>query len=120
MGLDTYAYHGDRNEMLPASLFEHIPPVLMGGMFSGNGNGSSFRGKTYAPFMKTVLGVDLYREKIEQGEVREIADRFHNWIAKNNETIQGGYADLSEGEIRALAEWFSVVAENNGKVLGWW
>lgn len=128
MGLDTYAYHGDLDEMLPDSAFAHLPKgVASVGIFSGNGQ-SSFRGKTYAGFMMASVGVDLYREEIPAAEVRGIAHALQDWVAeRSNEGIAdaaaagelGGYPITPE-EVRWLAEWFAVVAQHNGRVIGWY
>jgi hypothetical protein len=127
MGLDTYAYHGDRDEMMDDALFAHLPVgVASIGMFSAGSN--SFRGKTYAGFMSASVGVDLYREEIPAAEVRGIAHALQDWVAeRSNEGIAdaaaagelGGYA-ITPAEVRWLAEWFAVVAQHNGRVIGWY
>lgn len=128
MGLDTYAYHGDRDEMLPDSAFAHLPiGVAVGGVFSGAG-GSSFRGKVYAGFMMASVGVNLYREEIPAAEVRGIAHALQDWVAeRSNAGIVDAYAagelggyPITPEEVRWLAEWFAVVAEHNGRVIGWY
>lgn len=115
MGLDTYAY--SNNKAMPAHLFAHIPPVLVGGIFSGNGQTSSFRGKVYAPFLYNAIGLDLYQEEIPHDVVVRAADQLDKWLSKNPEQE---FSDISREEIVALSKWFRVVAENGGTVGGWW
>jgi len=115
MGLDTYAYSSGKS--MPAHLFAHIPPVLVGGMFSGNGQTSSFRGKVYAPFLHNAIGLDLYQEEIPHETVVRAADLLDKWLEENKGLE---FSDISREEIEALAQWFRVVADNGGTVGGWW
>lgn len=115
MGLDTYAYSS--NKAMPAHLFAHIPPVLVGGMFSGNGQTSSFRGKVYAPFLRSAIGLDLYQEDIPNDVVARAADQLDKWLSENPERE---FSNISREEVVALAQWFRVVADNGGTVGGWW
>jgi hypothetical protein len=120
MGLDTYAYHRNsdgKTEMMPDHLFAGIPPVLCGGIFSGNGCGASFRGKVYSAFISNAAGLDLYQEEIPNDTVRRAADALEVWILENPHL---DFSDISRAEIRALADWFRVVANNGGFVTGWW
>lgn len=123
MGLDTYAYHKNAEGEfvgMPDSLFAHIPPVLCGGIFSGNsgdGCGSSFRGKVYAGFLHNTIGLDLYQEEIPTATVQAAADALDKWILENGELE---FSDISSAEIQALAQWFRVVATGEGVVVGWW
>lgn len=115
MGLDTYAYSSGKS--MPAHLFAHIPPVLVGGMFSGNGQTSSFRGKVYAPFLRSAIGLDLYQEDIPNDVVVRAADQLDKWLSENPEQE---FSNISREEVVALAQWFRVVADNGGTVGGWW
>lgn len=115
MGLDTYAYSSGK--IMPAHLFAHIPPVLMGGMFSGNGQIASFRGKIYAPFLHNAIGLDLYQEEIPHDVVVRAADQLDKWL-EENEGLE--FSDIPKEEIVALAQWFRVVADNGGTLGGWW
>ncbi len=115
MGLDTHAYSSGK--IMPAHLFAHIPPVLMGGMFSGNGQTASFRGKVYAPFLHNWIGLDLYKDEIPNDVVVRAADQLDKWLSENPGLE---FSDISREEIEALAKWFRVVADNGGVVVGWW
>lgn len=115
MGLDTYAYCSGKP--MPAHLYKDIPPVLVGGMMSGNGDGPSFRGKVYAPFLHNSIGLDLYVEEIPNEKVKLAADLLDKWLLDNTEL---DFSDISKEEIEALAKWFRVTAENGGTVVGWW
>jgi hypothetical protein len=133
MGLDTYAYEGTRNEPLDDALFSHIPP-LHGGVFSGSagsvsssnccyGSTSSMRGKVYASFLQDHAGLNLYQEWIAAPEIETAAARLQDWLASaSKEDIK--YACRKHGltllQMRSLAEWIAVVAENKGRLHGWW
>lgn len=120
MGLDTYAISTATRQPLPSTLFAHIPAVLAGGIFSGNGADASFRGKVYSNFIETVTGVHLYQEEIPHDQVVRMAESLQNWIHNNPDLLQSQW-EITEGEIRALAEWFAVVAgEPDSVVVGWW
>lgn len=121
MGLDTYAYHTTENELLADELFAHIPP-LCGGIMSG-GEGSSIRGKVYASFLSETVGLNLYQEWIDPTVVKAAAARLQDWLATATpDQIKFAWTahGLREREIRTLAEWLSVVGENNGRLHGWW
>ena len=120
MGLDTYAINRSTRKEIPPAKFAHIPPVLCGGLFSGTGSTGSFRGKAYSNFVETVTGVHLYQQEIPTETVRQMAESLQNWIHNNPDLVRNQW-EISETEIRALAEWFAVVAaEPDGLVLGWW
>ena len=120
MGLDTYAISTATRKPLPETLFAHIPPVLAGGIFSGNGSDGSFRGKVYSNFIETVTGVHLYQEQIPHDQVVRMAESLQNWIHNNPDLLQSQW-EITETEIRALAEWFAVVAgEPDAVAAGWW
>lgn len=115
MGLDTYAARGGK--LLDDALFDVVPPVLVGGIMSGNGNGSSFRGKVYASFIYSAIGLDLYQEEIPNDAVVKAADQLEKWVSENPES---GFEGISREEIEALTKWFRVTADNGGVVIGWW
>jgi len=128
MGLDTYAVKKGQGEdkyiRLDDSLFEDIKYPLCGGMFSGQGNGSSFRGKVYDSFIKTISGVSLYQELMSSEDIEEIIRSLKivlcENINKNIEFIKSADYDISTDEVYSLLKWFSVVHKNNGNVMGWW
>jgi len=117
MGLDTYAYHTNsegKRETMPDELFSEVGS-LCGGLFSGGG--ASFRGKVYAGFLHNSIGLDLYQDEIRTETVARAADALDALLL---ETPGLEYSDISNGEIRALAKWFRVVASGGGTVVGWW
>lgn len=122
MGLDTYALDSRTRQPLPDSKFAHIPGVLCGGIFSGSdgtGCAASFRGKVYSNFVETVTGQHLYQEEIPPATVRQIADSLQSWIERNPDLVRNQW-EITESEIRALAEWFSTAAQSEAVVVGWW
>lgn len=114
MGLDTYARKDVSCECgqgtvkkLPeaaAAAFEGAGISLVGGMFSGNGNTGSFRGKVYSQLVEAATGQSLYQEWIEPETVRQMADAIHNAVI-----------DLQE-----LEKFFAVCDEYELGLRGWW
>jgi len=117
MGLDSFAWYRNpltqKPEPMPDEMFAGVEP-LCGGLFSG-GAGASFRGKVYAGFLQSAIGLDLYQ--LENHNIQGVADRLANWCESNPELE---FSDISPAEIQALAEWFRVVEQNQGFVVGWW
>ena len=123
MGLDIYAAYGkdhDKyvkgNSLLPDNLFPENN--LSGGMFSGGG--SSFRGKIYDDYVTWATGETLYNEEIDSDTVKHMADMLAkaDYFSFIRET--GNHWGISEKETKQLTEWFRVVADENGTVVGWW
>src|SRR5678816_4248612 len=77
MGLDTYAVRPEKDAdgNYPRAEPEHFTEVgqLCGGMFSGNGNDGSFRGKVYSHSIEEVTGVSLYQEFIDPAIVEAMS-----------------------------------------------
>jgi hypothetical protein len=123
MGLDTYAVlpqrdANDQYVLAPKEAFAHIPPVLVGGFFSGHGDAPSFRGKIYDRYVTTVTGKTLYQTYIPPDKVKVMADKLSAVLEDHpdSEFIYG----ISCEEAKALAEWFRVCADNGYAVVGWW
>jgi hypothetical protein len=120
MGLDTIAYNQKTERAMDDSLFKHIPPVLVGGLLSGNGDGPSFRGKVYSDFVEHVTEQTLYQELIENSIVRKMVESFDNFLNEFPEDKTYQKMDLTKEEAVALRDWLKVVADNDGSVMGWW
>jgi hypothetical protein len=108
MGLDSFAMIEDRQ--MDGKLFEHLPPVLCGGMFS-DGN-SSIRGKVYNQVIESTTGISLYQEKIPNSQVAMIA------MALEDAGHEG--SGIPKKEYNTLIEWFKIIHNNGGYVVGWW
>lgn len=125
MGLDCFAAVGntaDGYTIMPESLFENNK--LCSGICSGSN--ASFRGKVYNDYVEYVTGQTLYADIIPNKVVKIMADkltkfiehfkRYDNYAFEATEAVYG--VNMSEAEM--LADWFNVVADNDGVVLGWW
>jgi len=128
MGLDNYAVYSqghdkyDPTEGASNSIPDHFFPSnnLCGGMFSGGGN--SFRGKVYNDVVEFFTNYSLYEDILEPDQVLEIAtmlnkvteERFNKKFAPHNSW------EISYKEVQQLAEWFHIVAEENGSVISWY
>lgn len=108
MGLDSFAMIEDKQ--MDGKLFEHLPPVLCGGMFC-DGH-SSIRGKVYNEVVESITGISLYQEKIPNSQVAMIA------MALEDAGHTG--SGLSNKEYTTLIEWFRIIHNNGGYIVGWW
>lgn len=108
MGLDSFAMVG--TEKMDGKLFEHLPPVLCGGMFSDGC--SSIRGKVYNEVVESTSGISLYQEKIPNTQVAMIA------MALEDAGHSG--SGIPEKEYNTLVEWFKIIHNNGGYIVGWW
>ena len=135
MGLDCYVVKGNRDEVFKDERLENLN--LVGGLFSGHGNGS-FRGKCYEEFVAhltasspgfwhldedEVIQTDelriygiLLREYLEDTGLNNMPDyhRFE-WSAPRSLTY-----DYTVKEIKDLATLFEVAAENKCVMEAWW
>lgn len=121
MGLDTYAVvvkNSGEYKIASRKPFASIPPVLVGGLLSGNGDGPSFRGKVYNDYVQEVTGESLYQEFIPTEKVKEMANKLEEAVKERK------FAEVtnpvSAEEAHALTQWFRVCAENGYAVIGWW
>jgi hypothetical protein len=106
MGLDTFASpHGQdslTDEQKQAFMDANIH--LCGGMFSGNGNDGSFRGKVYNHIFEAATDESLYQEWIPPERVDFMRDRM------------GEYLD----EVENLYRFLCVCTEHGLGLVGWW
>lgn len=102
------------------SVFSEVPNVLCGGMFSGNGACHSFRGKVYSEVIEYITGESLYEELIPYETVCEMADKLEAKASSDLSSRFYAKYDIKPEELKALAKWFRVVANEGGVVLGWW
>ena len=139
MGLDCYIQIDDK-------AFEHedIKDVnLCGGMFSGQGNNGSFRGKVYSPLMDHVLGQEgtWYHEGDEvssscelvrqaealaqflsaysPGDKIKLPDRIIIDDETDEEHIFEG-EEYSYDEVQDLEPLLRVAGENGATLHSWW
>ncbi len=139
MGLDCYIQIDDK-------AFEHedIKDVnLCGGMFSGQGNNGSFRGKVYSPLMDHVLGQEgtWYHEGDEvssscelvrqaealaqflsaysPGDKIKLPDRIIIDDETDEEHIFEG-EEYSYDEVQDLETLLRVAGENGATLHSWW
>lgn len=108
MGLDTYARNSnDENGALTdqqKQAFASAGINLCGGMFSGQGNDGSFRGKVYAHLIEQATGVSLYQDWIEPS------------------TVEGMYEKLTDmkEDIDNLVKFLDVCVDCGLGLTGWW
>lgn len=136
MGLDCYVMKGNRDEVFKDDRLDNL--TLVGGLFSGHGNGS-FRGGCYEEFVAhlvcaspgfwhlekdEVIQTDelriygyLLREYLEDNGLNDLPDdhRFE-WSLPSS---RGTY-DYRVKEIKDLATLFEVAAEHNCVMESWW
>ena len=107
------------------------PPLcLVGGMFSGFGQGS-FRGKVYSDIIEAITGEGLYQETIPNRTIKKMAaslrdfradekffEYYHHWqIGEGNEAE--AYSEFLY-EIDDLRRMFAAYAACGASLSGWW
>ena len=136
MGLDCYIVKGNRDEVFKDERLEDLN--LVGGLFSGHGNGS-FRGKCYEEFVAhltasspgfwhldedEVIQTDelriygiLLREYLEDKGLNDLPDdHSFEWSKLSS---RGTY-EYRVKEIKDLATLFEVAAEHKCVMETWW
>ncbi len=120
MGLDLFAHGVDPQK------FQDLPPVLCGSMFADGQ--TSIRGKVYASFISDICDVDIYQEKLPAKDLQRIVTQLSTYCvgaddmfndADSKYTVHKDFCFTLE-EVKALLDWFKIIKENNGQVLGWW
>ncbi|MGB9848853.1 MAG: hypothetical protein ACPLSY_03365 [Moorellaceae bacterium] len=127
MGLDVYAVRPFTCEngeypLAPEEAFRGVPR-LAGGWAADGGCGPYFRGTPYAAYILDITGVSLYQDFIPPEVVGEMAAKLEKAAAEGRTTyqdVEGEVQEVSLEEIRALAAWFRVCAENGYAVAGSW
>jgi len=128
MGLDLFAHGVDPQK------FKDLPPVLCGSMFTAGQ--SSIRGKVYAGFISDICDVNIYQQKLPEADLQRIITRLNIYCLgaddlfvdlgcfteSSNDTVYTTHVEwcFTLEEVKALLDWFRIVKENNGQVLGWW
>jgi len=128
MGLDTYAVYGTEHpkynhtegadNSIPNELFPENQ--LCGGMFSGGGN--FFRGKVYNNAVEFFTNYSLYSDILNSDEVKEIATKLSE-VTEQRYKEEFSHTDsyqITYKEFKQLAEWFRVVADEDGSVISWY
>jgi hypothetical protein len=128
VGLDNYAIYGKEHSKynhtegadngIPNELFPENQ--LCGGMFSGGGH--SFRGKVYNNLVETFTGFSLYEDILNADEVEIIANELSKVTESRFIDEFSGYDsyEITYHEVKQLAEWFRVVANEGGSVISWY
>ena len=118
MGLDLFAHGVDPKK------FQDLPDILCGSMFTDGR--SSIRGKVYAGFIDDICDVNIYQEKLPEADLQRIIMRLSIYCLGAddlfNDTVYTAHVEwcFSLEEVKALLDWFRIVKENNGQVIGWW
>jgi hypothetical protein len=123
MGLDTYAAPKFSDEETLPAVQQKIEQDfagclgLMGGMFSGGGN--SFRGKVYNGLVESITGESLYQDRINNVVVCRMAILI-SYAAKAKVPHEASDLWDASQDLKPLAEWFTIAADNGYDVVGWW
>jgi hypothetical protein len=121
MGLDTFfrfmTAPGDTAPKLDLTV-KH----LCGGMFSGDNDGSSFRGKVYDDIVEEATGGGhtLYEELTSPEIVRKIADALAIYLNENPDRKVFGQYGCNREEIVELQKVFDVYGNASAIMVGWW
>ena len=121
MGLDTYASRSPDEIVLTdedLQAFAHANIALCGGLFSGDGNDGSFRGKVYVMLVLEITDENLAQDWIPPETVRDI---YESLMACNPEEAINQYdLDNTADEILELRKFFKVCSERGLGLIGWY
>jgi hypothetical protein len=124
MGLDNFASRSPKTIHLTAEdeqAFQQSGIELCGGMWSGVGDASSFRGKVYIEVVDRVAGASLLEAWTPPEELRDIAAAFERCDPSQvvGEAMGDRYP-VSEAEVLELGRFFRLCAERGLGLIGWW
>ena len=120
MGLDTFASRSPddvvlTDDDLASFLKEGI--FLCGGIFSGNGEDGSFRGKVYILLVSGITGVPLNQEWIPPETVRAMYESLMH-CDPQQACEEYGFRNTEEDVIQ-LRKFFKVCVEQGLGLIGW-
>lgn len=118
MGLDTIAII-EKNQLFenvdaPNSLFAGTESLIRGAA----GDINWIRGKYYNPLIQELVGISLYQETINNDTVDKIATILENQTESYTSEMTNRHYPIRE--IKELARWFRVAANNGCFLEGWW
>jgi hypothetical protein len=121
MGLDTFASRSpDHIELTDEDIksFEEAGIKLCGGIFSGNGNDGSFRGKIYVLLIQDITGESLFQNWISPETVREMHKALETCdpqqVLQENSWYRNSPADIFE-----LRKFFRVCSKRGLGLINW-
>jgi len=121
MGLDTFASRSPHaielnDEDLQA--FREANIELCSGIFSGDGNDGSFRGKVYVIMISDITRQNLYKGWIPPETVREM---YSSLVACDPEKVfrENYWYGCIQEDLIELREFFRVCSERNLGLLNW-
>lgn len=121
MGLDTFfRFITAPGETAPT--IDLTVKHLCGGMFSGENDGSSFRGKVYSDIVEEATGGKhtLYEELTSPEIVCNIADALAIYLSKNPDRKEFGEYERPREEIMELQQVFHAYGNASAVMVGWW
>jgi len=121
MGLDTFfRFMTAPGETAPK--LDLTVKHLCGGMFSGDNDGSSFRGKVYDDIVQEATGggYTLYEEITSPEIVRNIAEALATYLSKNPDQTEFGEYERPREEIVELQKVFDAYGNASAIMVGWW
>lgn len=121
MGLDTYASRSSDKIVLTEDdiqAFADAQITLCGGLFSGDGNDGSFRGKVYVMLVLEITDEYLAQNWIPPETVRKM---YASLLACDpKEAIRQHDVDNTADEILELRKFFKVCSERGLGLIGWY
>lgn len=121
MGLDTYASRSPDEIVLTDEDFQAFADAnieLCCGIFSGDGNDGSFRGKVYVMLLLEITDENLAQEWIPPETVRHMYESL--MACDPDEAIQASDSRNTVFEILALRKFFKVCSERGLGLIGWY
>jgi hypothetical protein len=120
MGLDTYASRSPDDIILTEEDIQAFADAyieLCGGIFSGDGNDGSFRGKVYASYVLEITDHSLYAEWLPPETVQEM---YHAMAAYEQARIENDPdGQQLSNEHSDLCKFFKVCSDRGLGLIGW-
>tara|TARA_R100000808_G_C2112417_1_gene126113 strand:+ start:144 stop:515 length:372 start_codon:yes stop_codon:yes gene_type:complete len=123
MGLDNYfRYPAAPGETAP--VIGKLDVALCGGLFSGNGEDGSFRGKVYYDTLKEICGVSIYNE-VSPSKCVEMADALKEYVAGQVGAVDDKIAYIGQygitfREVKDLEKVFRAFGEQGYYLHAWY
>ena len=119
MGLDSYfTFEGEKDTWPKVA----IEANLCGGMFSGDDNGMSFRGKVYDDIIDKGSNslLTLYEKSQDNSVVNKIADLLEFLLTKHPRKKVWGEYEIPRKELEDLSKVFRAYGNAGYGLYGWW
>lgn len=119
MGLDNYLIKNGSRDLDMEVYYDLEGLSLCGGMFSGNGEDGSFRGKVYSEGVESETGVSLYEDEIPPETLRLMAEAMIKGSGVTVEQVMESPREHID-KVGDLVVLFAVGAKHGCSLISWY